>query len=83
MQFSKFAAQCFVLIKRQFLVSKEQYLMRHPGLVQFIELLIANRCRQIHTAHDRADVRAQRLDAQSLLAHRLVPWQAARAEQSL
>ena len=58
-QFPKALTKALVLFQRQRLIPEEEHAVIHPGLVQLVELLVANFTAEVDAAHDGTDVRTQ------------------------
>ena len=67
-------AEILVLVVRQMLVAKEDHQVFHQRVVHFLELLVAERPRQIDPADLGADMRRQLGDLDRLVGHpRILP----------
>src|SRR5665213_2024536 len=78
-QFAEQAAERLVLIQRQFLVAKEQHLMRHQRVVDFLELLIAQWTGEVDAGDFGADGGGGGRDRDRLIGHGASPlfWRSA------
>src|SRR5271163_3606672 len=72
-QFAKAPAKTLVLIVGQMLIAEENHQVFHQRIVHFLELLIAERARQIDPADLRADMRRQLFDLDRLVRHSPLP----------
>ena len=61
--------ECLVLIVRQVLVAEEDHQVFHQRVVHFLELLVAERPRQVDPGNLRADMRRQLFDRDRLIGH--------------
>ena len=73
-QLAEQAAERLVLLKRQLLVAEEDHLVRHQRVVHFLELLIAQRLRQIDPGDFRADRRGARFHFDGIVGHGQSSW---------
>jgi len=62
-----------VLVMRQMLVAKEDHQVFHQRIVDFLELLIAERSRQVDPVDLGADMRGQLGDLDRLVGHPVLP----------
>jgi hypothetical protein len=83
-QLAEPAAKILVLVDREALVAKEDHEVVHQRIMNFLELLVAQRLRQIDAVDFGADGRRQLAHVDGLVAghdvpshlsdHRLVDW---------
>src|SRR5437762_8564943 len=72
-QFAEHAAEALVLVMGQLLAAEEHDEVFHQRVVHFVELLVAERVRQVHAADLSADMRRQLPDLDRLIRHRYPP----------
>src|SRR5438874_1032498 len=72
-QFAEQPAERFVLLVREILIAKEDHQVLHKRVVHFLELLIAERSRQVDPGDLGADMRRQLFDLDRLVWHRALP----------
>ena len=66
---AKAAAEGDVLIDRDLLVAEEHDEIVHQGIVDFLELLVSQRLRQVDSGDFRADGRRHLADGDGLVSH--------------
>ena len=69
-QFAEQPAERLVLVVRQVLVAEEDHQVFHQRVVHFLELLVAERARQIDPGNLGPDMRRQLFDLDRLVCHR-------------
>src|SRR5207248_9198333 len=72
-QLTEEAPERLVLLVRQLLVAEEHDQILHQRVVHFLELLIAERSRQVDPGDLGADMRRQLFDLDRLIRHRCAP----------
>jgi len=70
MQLAETAAEILVLVDGEVLVAKEDHQILHQRIMHLLELLVAQRLRQIDAVDLCADARRQLADFDGLIAHR-------------
>src|SRR4051812_494566 len=68
-QLAEQTAERLVLIEGELLVAEEDHLMRHQRVVHFLELLVAQRLRQVGTENLRTDCRGSGFHLDRLIGH--------------
>ena len=66
-------AEILVLVVRQMLVAKKDHQVFHQRVVHFLELLVAERARQVDPADLGADMRCQLGDLNRLIRYETAP----------
>ena len=72
-QIAELAAEILVLVVGQMLVAEEDHQVFHQRVVHFLELLVAERARQVDPADLGADMRRQLSDLDCLIGHPVLP----------